>query len=319
MSRYKIKPADPKEIKTYPLRSRPSKVTLDILARPMVPGSTIPDFLGGLPDVLAARDFRMFLNAMSKTKKEGRPILFGLGAHVIKVGLNPVIINMMEQGWISAIVLNGAGIIHDFELAYAGKTSEDVAVQIAEGHFGMAEETGDFLNSAIQAGDGEGLGLGESVGKKIAESDFPHKDLSLLGSAYELGIPVTVHVAIGTDTIHFHPKVDGGILGRTSLKDFFLLCSLVEDLNGGVFCCVGSAVIIPEVLLKSISFARNRGVVLEEVTTAVFDFNMHYRPDQNIVKRPFGKKGRGYYFIGHHELMIPLLSASLTSLGGTAI
>jgi hypothetical protein len=218
----------------------------------------------------------------------------------------------MEDGWVSGIALNGAGIIHDFEIAFCGRTSEDVAAQIQAGKFGMARETGELLNEAIRSGARRGCGLGASVGRMISGSRLPHKNLSLLASAYEFGIPVTVHVAIGTDTIHFHPRSSGEALGKTSLADFFLFCSLLEKLEGGgVYINIGSAVVLPEIFLKAVSYVRNRGTRLEHFTTAVFDFRHHYRPDQNVVRRGVGKKGRGFYFIGHHEIMVPLLAAAL--------
>ena len=220
----------------------------------------------------------------------------------------------MKGGWITALALNGAGIIHDFEIAFTGQTSEDVQLQIKNGHFGMAQETGQMLNDAINSGEEKGLGLGEAVGEMIATSDFPHKDMSLLSAAYNLNLPVTVHVAIGTDIIHFHPDAKGEAIGNASLKDFFLFCSLLEKLeDGGVFVNIGSAVILPEVFLKALSFVRNKGRPLESFSTAVFDFIHHYRPYENVVKNPHGKKGRGFYFIGHHEIMIPLLAVSLKS------
>jgi hypothetical protein len=211
--------------------------------------------------------------------------------------------------------MNGAGIIHDFEIAFAGRTSEDVESQIKDGQFGMAEETGELLNAAINSVKDRDMGLGEAVGEFIDRSDFEHKELSILALAYRINIPTTVHVAIGTDIIHFHPKADGEALGRASLRDFFLFCSLCENLEGGgVFVNIGSAVILPEIFLKAVTFIRNKGIALEEFSTAVFDFRHHYRPYENVVKRPLGKKGRGFYFIGQHEIMIPLLASSLRSL-----
>jgi len=315
MSKYKSKPFPRDEIKTYPLRSRRSKVSIEDFSQPFSPKQQFCQFVESLPDILAGKDFKDFLSLMGRAKDKGKAIIFALGAHVIKVGLNPVIINLMEEGWITGLALNGAGIIHDFEIALAGHTSEDVGDQIKDGQFGMAEETGDLLNKAINATKEKDVGLGEAVGELIGDSDFPHRSLSILGAAYRLGIPTTVHVAIGTDIIHFHPLTDGEALGSASLRDFFLFCSLLRDLDGGgVFVNIGSAVILPEVFLKGVSYVRNRGVLLENFSTAVFDFNHHYRPYQNVVKRPLGKKGRGFYFIGHHEIMIPLLAASLRSL-----
>lgn len=251
---------------------------------------------------------------MKRAISRNNPIIFGMGAHVIKVGLSPVIIDMMRGGIINALAFNGAGIIHDFEVAFAGQTSEDVDTQLRDGKFGMARETGEMLNRCINLGSRKNLGLGEAVGKMIDSSDFPHKELSLLSTAYELDIPVTVHVALGTDIIHFHPEVNGSSIGKTSLHDFFLFCSLVERLEGGgVFVNIGSAVVLPEVFLKAVSYVRNRGGTLSHFHTAVFDFISHYRPQQNIVKRPISGKGKGFYFLGHHEIMIPLLAAALKS------
>ena len=312
MSKYKVKPLSPRSLKTYSLRSRKDKVNINNFAQILAPEKIFTRFVRSLPDVLAGKDFKEFISLMEKARKRNRAIIFGLGAHVIKVGLSPVIIDLMKEGWITALALNGAGIIHDFEIAFAGQTSEDVELQIKNGHFGMAQETGQMLNDAINLGEKKGLGLGEAVGEMIAASGFPHENMSLLFAAYNLNIPVTVHVAIGTDIIHFHPEAKGKALGNTSLKDFFLFCSLLEKLEGGgVFINIGSAVILPEIFLKALSVVRNRGQLLEDFSTAVFDFIHHYRPCQNVAKRPHGEKGKGFYFIGHHEIMVPLLAASL--------
>jgi hypothetical protein len=271
-------------------------------------------FIRNLPNFLAARDFREFLTLLRNARKRRRAIIAAMGAHVLKVGLSPVLIDLMNDGWINAIALNGAGVIHDFEIALSGRTSEDVESQIKKGRFGTARETGEMLNEAIRQGAEKGLGMGEAVGRMIARSKLPYKRFSLIGSAYRQGIPVTVHVAIGTDTIHFHPQADGEAMGKTSLEDFFLFSGLVRGLDGGgVFMNIGSAVILPEVFLKAVSLVRNKGYRLENFSTAVFDFLHHYRPDQNVVRRPLGKKGRGFYFIGPHEILIPLLAAALKS------
>jgi len=314
MSKYKVKPLSPGGLKTYSLQSRKDKVNINNFAQILGAEKSFTRFVRSLPNILAGSDFKEFISVMGKAKKRNRAIIFGLGAHVIKVGLSPIIIDLMKEGWITALALNGAGIIHDFEIAFTGQTSEDVQLQVKNGYFGMAQETGQMLNDAINLGEEKGLGLGEAVGEMIATSDFPHKDMSLLSAAYNLNLPVTVHVAIGTDIIHFHPEVKGEAIGNTSLKDFFLFCSLLEKLeDGGVFVNIGSAVILPEVFLKALSFVRNKGRLLENFSTAVFDFIHHYRPYENVVKRPHGKKGRGFYFIGHHEIMIPLLAVSLKS------
>jgi deoxyhypusine synthase len=314
MSKYKSRPISPRGLKTYSLLSRNSKINKKKFAKIFAPGEAFAPFIDSLPDILAGKDFKEFISLMIKAKKKEKAIIFALGAHVIKVGLNPVIIDLMKEGWINALALNGAGIIHDFEIAFAGHTSEDVESQIKDGQFGMAKETGEILNEAINSSDKDELGLGESVGRIIANSRFPHKDLSILGVAYDLNIPVTIHMAIGTDVIHFHPKAKGEALGKASLRDFFLFCSLLEKLkDGGLFINLGSAVILPEVFLKALSFVRNKGRKIEGFSTAVFDFLHHYRPYQNVVKRPLKEKGKGFYFIGHHEIMVPLLAASLKS------
>ncbi len=312
MSKYKDKPLTPEDLRTYSLESRKSKVKVKDFARVLRRGESISRFIDSLPDVLAAKDFKQFLRLMGKAKEKKKAVIFALGAQVIKVGLSPILVDLMKRGWVTSLALNGAGIIHDFEIAYCGQTSEDVSVQLKEGQFGMAQEPGEMLNQAIISGAEQDLGLGEAVGKMLAASDFPYKDISLLANSYELAIPTTVHVAIGTDTIHFHPQSKGEALGKTSLKDFFLFCSVLEKINGGgVFANIGSAVVLPEVFLKAVSFIRNKGTSLAGFTTAVFDFIHHYRPYQNVVKRPVAEKGRGFYFIGHHELMLPLLAAAL--------
>ena len=309
---YSIKPLKPGKIQTYPLASRPSKVGRADFAKPPRRGGRVSDLVDGLPDLLAARDFKELLELLRGARTKGKLIVWAMGAHVIKAGLSPVLIDLMKDGWVSGLALNGAGIIHDFELALAGRTSEDVASEIRTGRFGMAAETGDLLNAAITSGAASGLGLGESVGAMIARSRFPYRKLSLLGTAYRLGIPVTVHVAVGTDIIHMHPQASGEAIGASSLRDFYLFCGLVRNINGGgVFLNVGSAVILPEVFLKAVSLLRNRGERLDGFSTAVFDFIKHYRPAENVARRPLGKRGKGFYFVGPHEIWIPLLAAAL--------
>ena len=315
MSKYTVKPLSPDGLKTYPLYSRKSKVNTKNFASVLATNKIFSQFVDSLPDILAGKDFKEFISLLGRAKKKNKAIIFALGGHVIKVGLSPVLIDLMREGWITALAFNGAGIIHDFEIAFSGQTSEDVHLQLKDGRFGMAQETAEILNESINSGMERGLGLGETMGEMISASDFPHKQMSLLAVAYDLNIPVTVHVAIGTDTIHFHPKARGDVLGKLSLQDFFLLCALLERLEGGgIFMNIGSAVVLPEVFLKALSFVRNRGQTLEDFTTAVFDFIHQYRPRQNVAKRPHRKKGKGFYFIGHHELLIPLLAASLKSL-----
>jgi hypothetical protein len=299
-------------LRTYSISARASKVDIRDFGRPLPAGASLADFLDALPGFLAARDFRDFVALMRRAKQRGKPMLWAMGAHVIKVGLSPVLIDLMKEGWISGLALNGAGIIHDFEIAYAGRTSEDVEAQIKDGRFGMASETGGLLNEAIRYGAEHDLGLGQAVGRMIARSSFPHRDLSLLASAARFNIPVTVHVAIGTDIIHFHPAASGEAIGKTSLADFFRLADRVKALHGGgVFLNIGSAVLLPEVFLKAVSLVRNGGGKLDGFSTAVFDFIRHYRPAENVTRRPLGPKGRGFYFVGHHEILIPLLAAAL--------
>lgn len=315
MSQYKYKPLSPDKIRTTVLGERKSKISIAHFGKPVKPSGSIGSFLDNLPDVLAARDLKEFISLCRQARSNHKPIIAALGAHVIKVGLNPVFVDLMQKGWITALAFNGAGIIHDFEIAYSGHTSEDVDDNIIDGRFGMAEETATYLNKTIVAAKGK-MGIGEAVGRLIEESEFPYKQYSLFANAYKLNIPVTVHVAIGTDTIHFHPDADGEAIGSCSQRDFFLFCSLVKQLEGGgIFINIGSAVVLPEIFLKAVTFVRNQGIPLKGLTTAVFDFFRHYRPFQNVVNRPMTDSGKGFYFIGHHELMIPLLAAALTAGG----
>jgi len=309
-----LRPLSPKGLKTFSLRTRPSRIEVGSFGRVYSPKAPFSAFLDSLPDILSAADFKEFVARLKRARAGAKPILLAAGAHVIKVGLSPILIDLMEKGWVQGLALNGAGMIHDFEIAFCGRTSEDVASQLQGGRFGMARETGEFLNRASREGAASAMGLGEAVGGMIARSDFPHKNLSLLAACSRLGLPATVHVAIGTDFIHFHPGASGEALGATTLRDFFLFCSLVASLEGGgVFINIGSAVILPEVFLKALTFVRNKGLAVETFTAAVFDFIRQYRPSQNVIQRTVGKKGRGYYFVGSHEIMIPLLAAGLKS------
>lgn len=304
----------PQGLRTYPLRSRSSRVTTSRFAKVLGPEPTVAELIRSLPRFLAAEDFRIFIARLRRARARKRPILAGCGGHVIKVGLTPVLVDLMKGGWLTGLALNGAGIIHDFEVAFAGRTSEDVRAEVRTGRFGMARETGAWLNAVIREGAAAGLGLGEAVGRMISRSGFRYRRLSLLANAYELGVPVTVHVAVGADIIHFHPGADGAALGETSLRDFFRFCALLAaGEGGGAYLNIGSAVILPEVFLKAVSFVRNKGARLDDFTTAVFDFNRHYRPEQNVVLRPLGRQGKGFYFVGPHELLVPLLAAVLKS------
>jgi hypothetical protein len=298
-------------VKTYPLRSRQSKVSLAQFATPYTAGSGLQGLLSTLPGLLAAKDFKDVVNAIATAKRDGKAIIWGLGAHVLKTGLSPVLVDLMERGFISAIATNGAGIIHDFEIALAGSTSEDVDATLGPGTFGMAEETGTQLNAAIKVGVLHGLGIGQSVGKFLHESKATFAPISLAATAWRLQIPVTVHVAIGTDIIHMHPQASGAAIGEASLRDFKYFVSCVSKLEGGVYLNCGSAVILPEVFLKAVAIARNEGTSLDGLTTVNLDFLRHYRPLTNVVTRPTAGTGTGYSLTGHHELLIPLLAAAL--------
>jgi hypothetical protein len=298
-------------VKTYPLRSRQSKVTLAQFATPYTKGSGFSGFVGSLPGLLAAQDFKDVVRAIVDAKNNGRAIVWGLGAHVLKTGLSPVLVDLMERGFVSAIATNGAGIIHDFEIALSGGTSEDVDAALGPGRFGMAEETGVGLNRAINDGVAAGLGLGQSVGKYLEAVRPPFAQISIAAAAWRLQIPLTVHVAIGTDIIHMHPQASGAAIGDASLRDFKYFVSTVAKLEGGVYLNCGSAVVLPEVFLKAVAIARNDGRSLGGLTTVNLDFLRHYRPLTNVVTRPTLGSGKGYALTGHHELLIPLLAAAL--------
>ena len=268
-------------------------------------------WLESLPRILAGKDLLEIRDRMVRAISSNRTIILAMGAHAIKVGLNPIIIDLLDRGIIKGLAMNGACIIHDAELAMAGKTSEDVAAEIGAGRFGMAEETGRFLNEAISEGAEKGSGLGESVGAMLIREDFPFNRHSLLARAYELDIPVTVHVAMGTDIIHFHPSADGASIGKASHHDFRIFSSLVSELEGGVLINLGSAVIMPEVFLKALSLVRNLGHEVKDFTTVNMDFIQHYRPMTNVVHRPTLDGGKGFSLTGHHEIMFPLLAAAV--------
>lgn len=309
MKRYK--PLSFKNVKTYSLRSRKSKVEIDLAGKPYRKGDTFKYFLDSLPSYLAASDLKAIAEAIVKARKNDRPVVLGMGAHPIKVGLSPIIIDLLKRGIITAVATNGACIIHDFEISLAGKTSEDVASELCSGRFGMARETAKGLNKAIKIGISKGSGIGRSVGEYISKSKNRYRDMSIFSAGYELGIPMTVHVSIGTDIIHMHPEADGKSIGEGSMRDFRLFASVVSDLDGGVYINLGSAVIMPEVFLKAINVARNLGHRVEDITTVNMDFIQHYRPRQNVLIRPTMNKGRCYAITGHHEIMLPLLAASI--------
>jgi hypothetical protein len=308
-----MKEIDPAKIRTYSIKGRASKVRLDDFAKPYQKGGAFNDFFSSLPNILAAKNLKDVAATVARSRKDKRPVMLGMGAHSIKVGLNPVIIDLMERGVLTSLALNGAGIIHDFELSFIGQTSEDVDREILSGAFGMAEETGSMLNEAIGSAT-KNEGIGSAVGRMIWEGNFPYKGTSLLGAGYRLGIPVTVHVAIGTDIIHMHPSFDGKATGIAAHRDFLTFCSLVSELEGGVYINLGSAVLLPEIFLKAVTLCRNLGTPLKHFTTVNMDFVQHYRPNTNVVRRPTQGSGKGYAITGHHEIMFPLLAAAITEL-----
>lgn len=281
-------------------------------ATPIEPGASVSDFFDSLPNILAARDLLDVADLIVAAKKSGKPVIFGIGAHVIKCGLNPILIDLMERGMMSAIAMNGACAIHDVELAFFGETSEDVLMAIRDGSFGMARETGELINKSVSKGNASGKGFGQSVGEMVL-NNAGKKECSLLAAAVRMDIPATVHVAIGTDIVHMHPSFDPCATGEATHRDFKLLCSVVSNLNsGGVYLNVGSAVVLPEVFLKALTVARNLGNLVENFSTVNMDFIQHYRPRQNVVLRPTAGEGsKGFELTGHHEIMLPLLAQAV--------
>ena len=323
MSIYEIQPVALGGVKTYPIAGRRSKVSVRDFARPAGKNPSLKKFLDALPGILAGNDLRDVLAAVQRAKARKRAMLWGIGGHVIKVGLGPLLIELMRAGFVNGIAMNGAALIHDFEIALAGQTSEDVDASLGEGKFGMAQETGQGINEIAKLAQRIHIGYGEAAGQYLQSGILAakHLDASVLAAAYKFRIPITVHLAIGTDIPHMHPAADGSALGAASFMDFRLFCALVQGMDGGgVFLNWGSAVILPEVFLKAVSVARNAGLRLEPITTANFDFIQHYRPLQNVVKRPTaptGKRAReiskGFAITGHHELLLPLVAAALAS------
>ncbi len=306
-------PLDPKGLRTYPLGQRQSKVHLAQMGRAWEAGGSFADFLKTLPEILAGKDFRGLVAAIVAAHGGGRPVIVGFGAHVIKVGLSPVLIDLCERGVITALATNGASPVHDFELATVGFTSEDVEAALGGGDFGVAEETGRTINEAVRDGVARGWGFGRALGERLLALKPPHLDRSLFAAAARLGIPATVHLAVGTDIYHMHPTFDGAAAGEASARDFRLLAGAVANLGGGgVYVNIGSAVLLPEVFLKALSLARNLGHPVRDFVTANLDFVQHYRPTENVVRRPVaGGAGRGYALTGHHEIMVPLLAAAV--------
>lgn len=307
----KFKPIDLSGVSTYSLTDRQSLVSTDDFAKPWRKGSSYRDFLANLPGILAGKDLKSVISSIVKACRAGRTVIFGMGAHVIKVGLSPIVIDLMQRGVITSVAMNGAGIIHDLELAMVGQTSEDVAAALDDGSFGMARETCTFLAEALDATGENDLGLGQAVGRLILEKKLPLMDKSILAAGARLGIPVTVHVAIGTDIIHMHPGFDPARAGAATHLDFRKFADIVSTLEEGVYLNVGSAVILPEIFLKATTLVRNLGHTLTDFTTVNLDFIKHYRPLTNVISRPTAKGGRGINLVGHHEILLPLIAAGI--------
>lgn len=310
-----IEPIDLEKISTYKLEERPSKVTIKDFAVPLGESDSLADFLEKLPNILAVQSLREIAKQIRRAKDLQKPIIIGIGGHIVKTGLAPILIDLIERGFITAIAGNGSVLVHDTEIALVGFTSEDVDAVLGIGDFGAARETGEILNEAAKNGQNDKIGLGEAMGREVSKQNPPNADKSLLCAAYKHKIPFTAHLAIGADIGHFHASADGAALGATSHTDFRLFCSLVKELNGGgVYLNLGSAVMMPEIFLKAVTVVRNLGYDLQDFTTANFDFIQHYRPLTNVVRRPTANgAGRGFSITGHHEIMIPLLAAQILS------
>ena len=308
-----LRPLELDKVRTYPLASRPSKVLLDDFARPTQEDSSLKDFLANLPNILAVQSLREIAARVRRARALQKPIIWGIGGHVVKTGLAPLLIDLMGRGFVSAIAANGSVLVHDAEIALVGSTSEDVDATLGEGAFGGADETGKLLNRAAREGAQESLGLGEATGRALLVLGPRHADYSLLCAAYRARVPFTAHLTIGGDIGHFHPQADGAALGATTHTDFRLLSELVRRMDGGgVYLNIGSAVTLPEVFLKAVTLVRNLGHSLNDITTANFDFIQSYRPLTNVVRRPTANgAGKGYSITGHHELTLPLLAAEL--------
>ncbi len=303
---------DLSKLKTYPIKNRKSKVNEKLFAKPLKRGASFRAFLDSLPQILKAKDLKDVVDAVVLARRKNRPVLFLMGAHVIKCGLSPLVIELIERGVITGVAMNGAGAIHDFEVAYCGSTSEDVAASLKDGSFGMARQTADYINAALHEGVSQSKGFGESFGMMIQAKALRHRRFSIAYACLEKKIPLTVHVAIGTDIIHQHLSFNGADTGEASARDFRIFTEEVAQLgNGGVLINFGSAVVLPEVFLKALSVARNLTGKVVNFTTANFDMNVHYRPYVNIVTRPVDGAGRGYYIVGHHEIMLALLAQAI--------
>lgn len=312
-----MQPVDLNRVRTIPLEARPNKVALQAFARPPKAGCSFAEFLAGLPGILVGNDFREVVAAIVAARRNRRPVIVGMGAHVIKCGLNPVLIDLMRRGIVTAIALNGSGAIHDFEIALIGETSEDVAAGLRDGTFGMVRETGEFFNQAVNPVlERRDAGMGALLAEQLERIAAPHREYSLLDAGRRLNVPITVHVAIGTDIIHMHPSANGAALGLATFNDFRIFAGVVSGLAGGVYLNIGSAVLLPEVFLKAFTIAQNLGAGLQDFVTVNMDMTAHYRPGENVLRRPAAVGGKSYTLLGRHEIMVPLLAqAVVDSLG----
>jgi len=299
------------KIKTFPIKNRTHKVSHKNLCS--TPTSERFDgWYDALPDLLGARDLKEVARSIAHASSQGREVILAMGAHTIKCGLSPLIVNLMENQIITCVAMNGAGAIHDFEIAFIGETSEDVAQTLQDGSFGMVDETGRLINQALREGVDDNLGAGAAIGRHIAMSDYPYHDLSILAAGRNFGVDVTVHIAIGTDTIHVHPDADGAVIGKASHLDMMRFTDHISHLSNGVFINLGSAVILPEVFLKALSAVRNLGHDVTEFTAVNMDMMRHYRPSENVLKRPALTGANSFNLIGQHEIMLPLLAAAVS-------
>ena len=304
-------------VKTYSAVDRASKVTADLEGKPPRSGMSFREFLDSLPAVLRANDLKAVARAVVNAKRAGKPVIVMLGGHVIKTGCSPILADLAAKGYISHFASNGSAAVHDTELAMCGHTSEDVAAHLDDGSFGMAADTAQLINDAARQSVLKKAGFGETVGAMLIDARAPHLDRALLARANQLEIPYTLHIALGTDIVHQHPSASGADIGEASMRDFRILANSVSQLgDGGVVLNLGSAVVMPEVFLKTIAVARNLGHSVTDFTTANFDMIQHYRPAVNVVQRPTQKGGAGYALTGHHEIMIPLLAAAIYEIDG---
>jgi hypothetical protein len=314
----KYKPIDTSDVKTYSIKTRHNKVNVhEHFGKPVEAGMSCTDLLDAMPNLLGVDAIRSVVDKIVQARESDRPVVLAMGGHVIKCGLQPVLKSLIEAGVITAVAMNGSATIHDFEVSLVGATSEEVGDVLHTGDFGFSDETGSGMNQALKAGLEKDVGFGQAIGEWILDHQHPFKEYSLLATCVEHSLPVTAHVAMGTDIIHQHPEMDGAITGEMSIRDFKLITAVVADLgDGGVWLNVGSAVIMPEVFLKALSIAQNLGHHVDNFTTANFDMNQHYRPLQNVVKRPTSGSGKGYSIVGHHEINIPLLAAAIFNKKG---